>query len=88
MSFVEFAFGITFISIVMGGLVKIAGRIFGTRGKASAAELSAAQERIRSLEMQLLDSHRQNEQLQKQLDWHAKLLETQDRFVKQLASAS
>ena len=88
MGFVEFVFGITFISIIVGGLVKIADRAFGPRAKASTVELAAAQDRIRQLETQLLDSHRQNEQLQKQLEWHTKLLETQDRFMKQLAAPS
>ncbi|HET7767557.1 MAG TPA: hypothetical protein VFN74_02210 [Chloroflexota bacterium] len=88
MGFVEFVFGITFISIIVGGLVKIADRIFGPKGKASTVELSAAQDRIRQLESQVRDSHYQNEQLQKQLEWHAKLLETQDRFMKQLAAPS
>ena len=84
MGFVEFVFGITFISIIVGGLVKIADRIFGGRGKTSAAELTAAHDRIRSLEAQLLDSRRQHDHLQKQLEWHAKLLETQDRLLKQI----
>jgi hypothetical protein len=30
----------------------------------------------------------QNEQLQKQLEWHAKLLETQDNLMKQLTSGT
>jgi len=85
MGFAEFVFGITFISIIMGGLVKTAGMIFGGRGKAKAAELAGAQDRIRALEAQLLDSHRQNDHVQRQLEWHVKLLETQDRYMKQLA---
>ncbi len=56
--------------------------------KALAAELSAAQDRARSLEVQLIDSHRQVDQLQKQLDWHVKMLDTQDRLVKQLTAAT
>ena len=88
MGLVEFVFGITFISIIVGGLVKIADRAFGPRGKASTEELTAARDRIRQLETQVRDSHYQNEQLQKQLEWHAKLLETQDRFMKQVASPS
>lgn len=88
MGFAEFTFGITFISIVVGGLVKIADRIFGTKGKATAAELTAAQDRIRALESQLVDAHHQNDQLSKQLEWHTKLLETQDRLVAQLSEAA
>ena len=45
MGFVEFVFGITFISLIVGGLVKIADRIFGPKGKASTVELTAAQDR-------------------------------------------
>ena len=88
MGFVEFVFGLTFVSIIMGGLVKIADRDLGLRGKATAIELTAAQDRIRQLEAQVRDSHYQNEQLQTQLEWHTKLLETQDRFTKQLAAPS
>ena len=81
MGFAEFVFGITFISVIMGGLVKTATVIFGPKHKTSPTELAGAQDRIRSLEAQLLDSHRQNDQLQKQLEWHVKLLETQDRIL-------
>ena len=88
MGFIEFAFGLSFISIIVGGLVKIADRIFGTKGKAAVAELSAAQDRIRSLESQLLDAHRQVDGLQKQLEWHTKMLDTQDRMMKQLTDSA
>ena len=87
MGIVEFVFGLTFISIIIGGLVKIADVIFGRRGKAAGVELTAAQDRIRSLEAQLLDSQRQNDHLGKQLEWHARLLETQDSLMKRLTAS-
>lgn len=59
-------------------------KIFGSKQKKAEEEAKIAQERVRHLEAQLVDAHRQNELLQKQVEWHAKLLETQDRVMKQL----
>src|SRR5688500_364184 len=59
-------------------------KAFGGKQKALQQEVKAQQDRLRLLEAQLIDSHRQNDQLQKQLEWHTKMLETQDRLMKQL----
>ena len=93
MSPIEFVFGLT----VFGGLFATARSIIlaltGRAGSASSpkrkallVDLRAAEDRARSLESQLLDARLQNDQLQKQLEWHTKLLEAQDRLVAQRAS--
>jgi hypothetical protein len=59
-----------------------------TRGKSTNPhELQVAQERVRQLELQLVESHRQADLLQKQVDWHSKLLETQDRVMRQIGTS-
>ncbi len=40
----------------------------------------------RQQELRIVDLSRQNEQLQKQVEWHGKLLETQDQMLKRLGS--
>ena len=70
-------------------LSKLIDRAFGGRqkqGLTEAKEAKEALERARALEAQLIDAHRQNDQLQKQLEWNTKMLETQDRLVKQLSN--
>ena len=70
-------------------LSKLIDRAFGGRQKQGLAEAKEAKEaldRARTLEAQLVDAHRQNDQLQKQLEWHTKMLETQDRLVKQIGN--
>jgi hypothetical protein len=62
-------------------------KVFGNKHKAAALEAKAAEERVHMLEARLIDAHRQNDLLQKQLEWHTKMLETQDRIVKQLADS-
>ena len=59
-------------------------KAFGGKQKQAQLEAKMAQERARLLETQVVEAHRQNEQLQKQLEWHTKMLETQDRLMKQL----
>lgn len=85
-------FDVIIAIVVVGGiggtLITLADKVFGTKQKQAQMEAKAAQERVRTLEAQLLDAHRQNEQLQKQLEWHTKMLETQDRLVKQLTDSS
>ena len=70
-------------------LSKLIDRAFGGRqkqGLTEARESKDALDRARSLEAQLVDAHRLNDQLQKQLEWNAKMLETQDRLVKQMSN--
>ena len=50
--------------------------------------MRATEERARQLEMQIADERRHNEQLQKQVEWHGKLLETQDRMLDKLSGPS
>lgn len=68
MGFFEFALGVIVIGCSSGVIVTVVDRIFGNKGQADAAEFRAAQDRIRSLEAQLVDSHRQSDMLQKQLE--------------------
>jgi hypothetical protein len=72
------------LGVIIVGAVALAGR-GGHKG--TAAELRAIQDRARTLEAQLVTARLQNEQLHKQLDWHARLLEAQDRLAKQLADS-
>ena len=62
-------------------------KLFGGKQKQLQEEVKAHKERARMLEAQLIDAHRQNEQFQKQLEWHTKMLETQDRMMKQLTDS-
>ncbi|HEX2035601.1 MAG TPA: hypothetical protein VHS99_15605 [Chloroflexota bacterium] len=56
--------------------------------QAAEQRASLAEERAQQQELRLADLTRQNEQLQKQLEWHARLLETQDQLLKQLGNGS
>src|SRR5687768_3409851 len=75
--------------VVVGGptwvVSKFIDSAFGSRRKQAQLEAELAQDRARALEARLVDAHRQTQQLQQQLDWHTKLLATQDTLVKQLA---
>ena len=82
-----FVFGSAAVTIVkVVGIV--ADKAFGGKQKQSATEAREAQDRARALESQLLDARLQNDHLQKQLEWHTKMLETQDRMMKQLTDGS
>jgi len=63
-------------------------KVFGGRQKQTQQQLRAAEERARQIEQQLADERRHNEQLQKQVEWHGKLLETQDRMLNRLSGPS
>jgi hypothetical protein len=63
-------------------------KAFGGKTKQAQLEAKMAQERARMLELQLVESQRHGEQLAKQLEWHTKMLETQDRLMKQLTDGS
>jgi hypothetical protein len=93
----DFIFGLVFLGTVTGIIrmivYAVTGRAVrdgagGGKRKALAAELRAAEDRVRGLEAQLLDARLQNDQLQKQLEWHTKLLEAQDRLVAQLPTSA
>jgi hypothetical protein len=70
-------------AIVIVGIDKFFS-VFGGKGKLKAREeeLRLAQERLRERDLRIVELHRQNELLQKQLEWHNKLLETQDRSAR------
>ena len=69
-------------------LSKLIDRAFGARQKQGVANAEAkeALDRARTLEAQLVDAHRENDQLRKQLEWNTKMLEAQDRLVKQIGN--
>jgi hypothetical protein len=84
----EFVFGLIFIGSVAAIARKLIEAVScGGRHQATAAELRAAQDRVRTLEAQLVDARLPNDQLQKLLEWHTRMLETQDRLVKQLTDS-
>jgi hypothetical protein len=87
MGFFEFATVAVVFGCGTGVILGIVDKVFGGKHKAVAAELKATQERARLLDAQLIEAHRQNEQLQKQLEWHTKMLETQDRLMHRLADS-
>jgi hypothetical protein len=59
-------------------LSKLIDRAFGAKQKQPQLDAKAALDRARALELQLVDARIQNDQLQKQLDWHTRMLTTQD----------
>jgi TolA-binding protein len=74
---------ITFIDKVFG--------VFGTtkhkaRLQEAQQQLQIADERGRYKDLRIVELSRQNEQLQKQLEWHGKMLDTQDQMLKRLGS--
>lgn len=86
----DFTFGLLLLGTVTG-IVKMLTSAFASRGALSGtvyaghqtlvAEPRSTQNHMRALEIQLHESRLQNDQLQKQLEWHNKLLETQDRLI-------
>ena len=62
-------------------------KAFGGKQKQAQIEAKMAHERAQMIEAQLIESRRQNDQLQKQLEWHTKMLETQDRLMNQLTDS-
>jgi multidrug efflux pump subunit AcrA (membrane-fusion protein) len=83
---IHFILGVLFIGAIIGVPRRLSGARRGGGGKdgTTAAELRATRDRLRTLEAQLLDAQRRNDELQKQLEWHTRLAETQDRLVKEL----
>ncbi len=83
---------LTAIGCGTGIVITVVDKLFGEKAKAKVKlaeqELRLALERARQQDLRIADLSRQNEQLQKQLEWNAKLLDTQDRMIKQLGSGS
>ena len=89
----EWVVALTAIGCGTGIIITFIDKAFGGdkhKAKVKSAEQEArlAQERAHQLEVQLVDARRQNEQLQKQVEWHSRLLETQDRMMKQLTGGA
>jgi hypothetical protein len=79
---------LTTVGCGTGIVITAMDKLFDGKKKAREQELKLAQERLRMQELQVIELRCQNEQLQKQLDWHAKLLEAQTQQAKQLGAAS
>src|SRR5688500_3675355 len=75
---------LTAIGCGTGVVITFIDKVFGGKTKALQQEVKAEKDRVRMLETQIVEAHRQNDLLQKQLEWHTKMLETQDRMMKQL----
>jgi hypothetical protein len=76
---------ITFIDKAFGA--------FGTnkhkaRLQEAQQKLQISEERVRQQDLRIMELGRQNDQLQKQLEWHGKLLETQDQALKRLGNGA
>ena len=74
MEFFEFATVVTVFGCITGVIITTVDKVFDRRHRTRDVELKAAQERARLQEMQIVELHRQNEALQKQVEWHARLL--------------
>ncbi len=90
MDFFSAAVAITTIGCGTGIIINFIDKAFGGRSKSrlreAQQELKLAEERGRQQELRIVELSRQNDQLQKQVEWHGKLLETQDQMLKRLGS--
>ena len=90
MDFFSAAVAITAIGCGTGIIITFIDKAFGGRSKSrlreAQQELQLAEERDRQQELRIVELSRQNDQLQKQVEWHGKLLETQDQMLKRLGS--
>ena len=75
---------LTAIGCGTGIVVTFMNRVFGGKQRSLEQEARAQKDRASLLEMQVVEARRLNDQMQKQLEWHTKMLETQDRMMKQL----
>jgi hypothetical protein len=90
----EFIVALTAIGCGTGIIITFIDKAFGVFGtnkykarlEAAQQQLRLAEERGRQQELRIVELSRQNEQLQKQVEWHGKLLETQDQMLKRLGS--
>jgi uncharacterized membrane protein (DUF106 family) len=80
----EMVVAIVFLGCVTGIVTTAIDKMSGGKHKKYEQELKLAQERVRLLEAQVIDARRENDMLQKQVEWHSKMLESQDRMMKQL----
>jgi hypothetical protein len=86
----EWVVALTAIGCGTGIVITFIDKVFGTREKqrlqAAQQQLTIAQERSRQQEMRLIELSRHNEQLQKQVEWHGKMLESQESTLKRMGS--
>jgi len=79
MRFLEFATAVTAIGCGTGVIISTVDKVFGARRQkpveAERPSKEQAVDRQRRLELEVAALRRQNELLQKELDWHARLLE-------------
>jgi peptidoglycan hydrolase CwlO-like protein len=74
MRFFEFATAVTAIGCGTGVIVSTVQQVFGGRQRQREA-LTTSEERIRQQAQEIVALRLQNEQLQRQLEWHTRLLE-------------
>jgi hypothetical protein len=89
----EFVVAITAIGCSTAVILTLIDKVFGlgkskdrSRLEAAQHQLRLAEERGQQQELRIVELSRQNDQLQKQVEWHGKLLETQDQMLKRLGS--
>jgi hypothetical protein len=73
MRFFEFATAVTAIGCSAGVIVSTVHQVLGGRRGRQQVDLSTSEERMRLQEQELAALRQQNEQLQRQLEWHARL---------------
>jgi hypothetical protein len=74
MRFFEFATAVTAIGCGTGVVVSTVQQVFGGRQRQREA-LTTSEERIRQQAQEIVALRLQNEQLQRELEWHSRLLE-------------
>jgi hypothetical protein len=82
----EFVVALTAIGCGTGIVITFIDKVFGGQKKKYQDQARLAEERARALELQLAEARRQAQLLEKQVEWHSRLLETQDRLVKQIGA--
>jgi hypothetical protein len=79
MRFFEFATVVTAIGCGTGVIISTVDKVLGGRRGGQPDALRSTQERLQEQERELAALRRQNEQLQRQLEWHNRLLERGQR---------
>ena len=81
MRFFEFATVVTAIGCGTGVIVSTVDKVLGGRRGGQSEVLRLAEARQRQQEQEIEALRRQNEQLQKQLEWHGRLLDSDSGAV-------
>jgi hypothetical protein len=79
MRFFEFATVVTAIGCGTGVIVSTVQQVLGGRHGRQREALTTSEERIRQQAEEIVALRLQNEQLQRQLEWHSRLLEQSER---------